>query len=218
MNSVQLTYLVIFMQKKNRRKVVRDKADKKQRIFQAFADLVNEKGYENVTMRDIAEKADIGLGTIYIYFSEGKPAIAGGFMEYISEKIFDMDLFLKLGKVPPGEMLEKYVRNHLTTHRQNFEIHRAFEIAELTNQNLYEDFNEATNEMFKKIVAKIKNQPPFNAFPEELVLKNFTIIFNFLEAVIHRHLFRAPFFETDEELVLFLKDLLIFLVSKIYPI
>lgn len=38
------------------------------RIFEAAADLIGESGFEKVTIRDICKKADVAIGTFYIYF------------------------------------------------------------------------------------------------------------------------------------------------------
>lgn len=38
------------------------------RIFEAAADLIDESGFEKVTIRDICKKADVAIGTFYVYF------------------------------------------------------------------------------------------------------------------------------------------------------
>jgi AcrR family transcriptional regulator len=48
----------------------RHKADLKQEILDAARDLFVGEGYENVSMRKIAEKVDYAPGTIYLYFKD----------------------------------------------------------------------------------------------------------------------------------------------------
>ena len=44
-------------------------------------ELVNEVGYERLTTRNVAKRANISIGTVYHHFSEGKAAIAAGLYE-----------------------------------------------------------------------------------------------------------------------------------------
>jgi AcrR family transcriptional regulator len=48
----------------------RNKADKLQRIRQAAYELFTEKGYDDTTTREIARRADVGLGTLFSYASD----------------------------------------------------------------------------------------------------------------------------------------------------
>lgn len=45
----------------------RNKQDKRLRIRQAALTLFESKGYENTTTREIAEAADVGIGTVFMY-------------------------------------------------------------------------------------------------------------------------------------------------------
>lgn len=60
----------------------REKLYKRMEILSAAVPLFAEKGYENTTIDDIAEKAEFGKGTIYNYF-QGKEDIYWGILEEI---------------------------------------------------------------------------------------------------------------------------------------
>jgi AcrR family transcriptional regulator len=47
----------------------RKKTERKERIFNAAIDVFAEKGFRNATIKDIAEAADVGEGTIYSYYA-----------------------------------------------------------------------------------------------------------------------------------------------------
>jgi len=47
----------------------RNKAEKQSRLREAAKKLFREKGYEKTSIRQIAEEADLGLGTVYSYVS-----------------------------------------------------------------------------------------------------------------------------------------------------
>jgi len=44
------------------------KSERKDRIFSAAVDLFNEKGFSNTSMQDIADNANLAVGTLYNYF------------------------------------------------------------------------------------------------------------------------------------------------------
>lgn len=48
----------------------RNKAEKLRRIRQAARGLFLEKGYDDTTVREIAERADVGFGTLFTYASD----------------------------------------------------------------------------------------------------------------------------------------------------
>jgi AcrR family transcriptional regulator len=56
----------------NQKNVKRDKKAKIASIQEATCMLIETKGYENVTIRDIAEAASVSIGLIYKYFPGGK--------------------------------------------------------------------------------------------------------------------------------------------------
>ncbi len=55
------------------------------RIVAAATDLIMERGYEKTTMRAIAERADVSLGSAYYYFG-GKEELVQGFYLAIARK------------------------------------------------------------------------------------------------------------------------------------
>jgi AcrR family transcriptional regulator len=48
----------------------RNKLDKLRRIKAAARELFREQGYDNATTREIARRADVGLGTLFSYASD----------------------------------------------------------------------------------------------------------------------------------------------------
>ncbi len=57
----------------------------RERIVAAATDLVLEKGYDEATMREIAERAGVSLGSAYYYF-EGKEELIQGIYARISDE------------------------------------------------------------------------------------------------------------------------------------
>ena len=56
----------------DKKAIIRDKEAKILAITDAMQKLIASMGYEKVTIRDIAETADVSVGLIYKYFPGGK--------------------------------------------------------------------------------------------------------------------------------------------------
>ncbi len=64
----------------------RKKRERNKRIFAAGARLFKEKGYADVTISDIAKEADVGVGTIYNYFTSKNDILLSIVAEICVEK------------------------------------------------------------------------------------------------------------------------------------
>ena len=62
----------------------RKKAERRERIFNAAIEVFAEKGFRNATIKDIAEVADVGEGTIYSYF-DSKDDLLMAILDELSE-------------------------------------------------------------------------------------------------------------------------------------
>ena len=62
--------------------------DKKQAALEATLELIAEQGFHGTPMSQIAQKADIGVGTIYRYFS-GKEVLINELYLYIKKRMTD---------------------------------------------------------------------------------------------------------------------------------
>jgi len=63
----------------------REKLQRRKDILDAAQSLIIEKGYQNITIRQIADIAELGVGTIYSYFKNKEDIYA-----VLSEEIFDI--------------------------------------------------------------------------------------------------------------------------------
>jgi AcrR family transcriptional regulator len=188
----------------SKKRFIRNKEQKKQLIFQTFATLVKEEGYDKLSTRHIAETANISIGTIYYYFPGGKHAIASGFIEHITHQLFDLEMFKRIDLQNLQDFLATYIRKHLKIHRQNLEIHHAIDQAILADREVFHRHQEKTKFSIQKISKKLKELGIYKDLPEPFIFQNLFLFFNLLEAIIHRHLYINPFYDRDEELVEFL--------------
>ena len=81
------------------------KVDKRTAILEATLELIAEQGFHNTPISQIAEKAEIGIGTIYRYFQD-KDELIHKLFEYIIEKEHDVVIKEYNAKAP---LRERYI-------------------------------------------------------------------------------------------------------------
>ena len=85
--------------------------DKEERIKQALIDIVNEKGLSGVKMSEVAKKAEIAQGTIYIYFKTKTTLIKATYMSH--KKIANSSIISnELEEMTFDEALQKLGENY----------------------------------------------------------------------------------------------------------
>ena len=75
------------------KKFTRNKQQKIDLIVKVAHNLIREKGYEKLSTNHIADKAKIGIGTIYRNFPNGKADIMREIVMRDSSIVINMDLF-----------------------------------------------------------------------------------------------------------------------------
>ncbi len=79
-------------------RVERKKREARERILKAAEDLfIKEKRYDDVTIREIARKADVSVGAMYLHFKTKEDILAHLFSEFIEKENFGLE------KIFPGE-------------------------------------------------------------------------------------------------------------------
>lgn len=89
------------------------RSNRKDIIRRAAVEVISQKGFYNTRMQDIADQADMAVGTIYNYFSSKDDVL-----EYIFRTEMDRRLLMlkKLAKKKNSkkEFLEEFLEKHLT--------------------------------------------------------------------------------------------------------
>jgi len=191
---------------------VRDKEGKIDTILETFEELVNRNGYDKLSTRHIAKAAGISVGTIYHYFPGGKHSIAMGFLERLTQGVFDPEMFVAARDEESRRALyERFIRGHIANHRENLEIHRALDQAILADEGVRRRNSEVIMTNLRDAAGELIGRGLFSGAPGPEVVGTFLRNFKLIEAVVHRHLLVEPIFETDEELVGFLSKILLLL-------
>ena len=166
----------------------RDSEEKKQAIYSSFQELLEIKGYDSVTIRQIAEKASISVGIIYHYFPEGKASIAASLYELNLMNTLDINNYIGYRK----ENLREQITRHLQLHKENRELYRAFDSAIYAKKDLFAGTKRKRDQILREQLDS----------PERL--EKINRVYATIDSIIHRHLFVEPLFKNDESLIAYL--------------
>lgn len=195
------------------------KRDHKKEIIQALYKLIIEKGYDNISIRDIRDKANVAMGTIYHHFSEGKPAIMKDLIIYFATEVLGTDRALSSDMILNPDYLQSFIANLVKTTREHHSYYAALTQAILSEADFFKDINEITKNYYKSIVKKLrKNYESFKQISEEDLLKCFILISHTCSAYIFQHMFIDPLFESDGELIKFLTKLIGYFIKTDFDI
>lgn len=90
----------------------RGKLEKRRRIKQAARDVFLEKGYDDATTREIAERADVAIGTLFVYAKDKRDLL----MMIINDDLDQVNQHTAQG-VPDGPLLEQLTEFFRTRYR-----------------------------------------------------------------------------------------------------
>ncbi|HEY0087378.1 MAG TPA: helix-turn-helix domain-containing protein [Candidatus Lokiarchaeia archaeon] len=196
------------------KKFTRNKQQKIDLIINIAYDLIIEKGYDQLITNHIADRAKIGIGTIYRNFPNGKADIMREIVNRNRKKIVNLDLFSGINESKLPFSINQTMLNFIKFHRENLQFHLAFEQSYLSNKEIFHDFKSSVEEMLLKLVKKLKKNNMFENFSEIVLNEKLFLIFNVVESIILRHILIIPLFETDEEFGAYLTDLILFHFSN----
>lgn len=128
--------------KKDQKSTKRDKKTKIISIQDAMCMLIETKGYENVTIRDIAEAAGVSIGLIYKYFPGGKFDI----LKEIGYRYTDELLRIKQPETIdfndfPGYMRD-IIKNMQQFYKDNSPLIKALTMATLSDSEIVEEIKK----------------------------------------------------------------------------
>lgn len=184
--------------------VQRNKDRKREEIQRAFADSINQSGYDGVTVRQIARRAGVSVGLVYHYYPGGKPSIAAaiyqeGFRRTIIPYAFDSD---------PGK-IEEMIRAHLDNHREHIRLYRAFDQALLTNQEVWGGVKADRRQLLEGFARE-------SGYPLDGIDAWLTA-YAVVDAIIHRHLTIDRVCDSDAELVRLIKTVYTAILADKHP-
>ena len=125
----------------------------------ALLSLIEEKGYERITVQDILDRADVGRSTFYAHFTDKEDLLRSGFDEFQSSAAAEMHATV----TPAGhkvEFLEPMlaVFHHVEDHRHRWKPLARKGGADLVVRLLRERVTELVREHFRSQLPEMKGK------------------------------------------------------------
>lgn len=195
-------------------KFTRNKQEKIEAIYNAFFDLVLEKGYAKTSTNKVAEAAEVSIGTIYRYFPEGKKDIIRKYFEDSVETSFELGEFEKFDMSNIASVFRGFVSNVLRNHKENKAYYIAFRSAILSDESLAQAHKERVLEISTGFVSKLQETSEFfKSIVKARLVRSFAFVYNIVNAIIYHHIVFMDLFEKDEDLINYISNLLAFTLN-----
>ncbi|MFX0070475.1 MAG: TetR/AcrR family transcriptional regulator [Candidatus Hermodarchaeota archaeon] len=188
-------------------------SDTKEKILAVTLNLINKKGYDKVSTREIARNVKISDGTLYHHFKTGKIGILKEIVCRNANKILAIEFFNEPESEDFEILLRRFVLHHIKHHREDLAFNLAYEQAFLINKEIFKDLSTIFDLSIKIITQKLKKIAIFKEIEEEELFLRVKLAFDLLEAMTHRHIFISPVCKTDIKLADYLSRLMILTVT-----
>ncbi len=195
----------------SKKKFSRNKEEKIERIYKEFFNLILKKGYHNTSTNHIAESAKISIGTIYKYFPKGKEDIIRKYFEESMENMLESDDLISLNDDNIRNNLNHFITELIKYHKENRGYHLAFRSAIQSDKKLLASHREKTFLIFKDRAQKLrKANKNFEKIPEKGLVEAFVFAYNLVNAILYHHLSIMKFFDSEDKLIEYLLNLVVF--------
>lgn len=164
---------------KNNRK--QQKEITKKKIFTAAINLTNEKGFNNLSIKEIVKEAGVSIGTFYLYFQSKQDIISQIYYDNLNDYINQFYLTIKSGSKQHLEKIREVLNKELEfANKMGVEITTMAYIANL-NLNFEKKVNHETKLLFTNILKDeinlaINNKEISDGKPDDLLLEFETLV------------------------------------------
>jgi AcrR family transcriptional regulator len=114
---------------------------RKLEVINAAKAMFTSKSIETTSMQDIADKAEVGVASVYRYYKNKSDLVYAVALEYIDESILDNDLILTGSGLDKAEQLIDYLLAGYKTKAQLLSFVEQFEIFLLTHVDASSDLH-----------------------------------------------------------------------------
>ncbi|MFW9799922.1 MAG: TetR/AcrR family transcriptional regulator [Candidatus Thorarchaeota archaeon] len=181
------------------KKFTRDKDAKIEEIIETMIDIIREKGLHRASVRDIPEKADVSIGTVYRYFPKGKVDIFFEIMRRNMRSITDLD-------IPPTLDYEGFLKVWSSIIERAIEVRRSnLFVQELVSpqlgkgQEIFQEITKIATKFYNDLVQRFKKVIQLKECSEAEMFRKIALLLHILDRVINTHI-RFPVFSDDTEL------------------
>ena len=162
MTIIEQSFIIIFMRLKDE--------NKKEAIFQATIQLINEIGHANVSMSKVGKMAGVSPSTIYVYFENKEDMLKKVYLE--AKMKFARVMIRNIRSEDPmqqvASQLVKNVLDHVQENESYFLFTEQFADSPLMRDLDMSEVNEVTKQIYK-IVERAQKEGILKQLPPELL-------------------------------------------------
>jgi len=129
---------------------------RKSQILRAAYAIIAERGYEDITVQDIATRAGFSKGIIYYYFSSKEDVMVSLFDSIL--RVIDRNFASTIQNHPePREQMERVLRMSFDLVHEHQEFYRVMMVfwSQITHKTLMSDLNATLFRRYRREMAKI---------------------------------------------------------------
>jgi TetR/AcrR family transcriptional regulator len=183
------------METEKLRRRERDKLRQRAEIFAAALDLFSEKGFHNVSMHEIAKKAEFAIGTLYKFFRNKQDLYEALVSEQYNQ--FYDTLVQALGQ--PGDEIEKlkiYVRTKEVLTKANLSFIRLYfaesrGVSYTLKTGLNEEIRKGYRDLLESVAAVFQSGIKKGRFKDTAPPYHLALAFDSLVNAFHLHWIQA---------------------------
>jgi AcrR family transcriptional regulator len=193
------------------KKFSRNKQEKIDLIYNNFFNLILKYGYHKTSTNHVAKHAKISIGTIYKYFPKGKEDIIRKYFVDSMQTMLDREDLNSINSDNIRDSLNHFILELFKNHVENKGYNLAFRSAIQSDKALLDAHKEKVFNLFKDRAQKLRKiNKNFNKIPEERLIETFIFLYNLINAILYHHLSVMKLFDSDDKLVEYLSELVVF--------
>jgi len=190
------SWIVMGMSEK---KFTRDKEAKIEVIIETMIDIVREKGLHQASVRDIPERADVSIGTVYRYFPKGKVDIFFEIMRRNMRSITDLNLPETLDYEGFLKVWSSIIEHAIEVRRSNLFVQELVSPQLSKGQETIQEITKIASKFYNDLVQRFKMVSELKDCSEAETFRKIALLFHILDRVINTHI-KFPVFSNDTEL------------------
>ncbi len=134
----------------------RAKVDKRKRILEASRSLFSSRGFDQTTVQQIADAADVAVGTLFLYVADKSELLLIAFHEAIGDELISAERHLK-GNKDLIASVEKYFSQLLSLYERDIKLSRIYIREFLFHQGrIRAQLDEQTSVMMKALRERVE--------------------------------------------------------------
>lgn len=189
--------------KQNEKKFTRDREAKIEEIITSMTEIIREKGLHQASVRDIPERADLSIGTVYRYFPKGKVDIVSEIMRRNIRGILDLDVPDDLDFPGFVQVWTHMIETAIQIRRSNLFVEELATPLLSAGHDSYREFTNMVSGFYNELARRFKNVKELKNYSEADLFRRIVMVLNIVDRVSNIHM-KFPLFEDDGVLAKYL--------------